>query len=29
MADLAIKDRSPTIGPEDAFCSDNGLMSYA
>jgi putative ABC transport system substrate-binding protein len=29
MADLAIKHRLPTIGPEDAFCNDGGLMSYA
>jgi putative tryptophan/tyrosine transport system substrate-binding protein len=28
MADLAIKHRLPTIGPEEGFCKDGGLMSY-
>ncbi len=28
MTDLAIKHRLPTIGAEEAFCKDGGLMSY-
>jgi putative tryptophan/tyrosine transport system substrate-binding protein len=29
VADLAIKHRLPTIGPQDGFCNDGGLMSYS
>jgi putative tryptophan/tyrosine transport system substrate-binding protein len=29
ITDLAIKHRLPAIGPEHAFCSNGGLMSYS
>jgi putative ABC transport system substrate-binding protein len=29
IADLAIKHRLPTIGAEDTFCDNGGLMSYS